>query len=374
MGYIEDRIAAGAAAAETEPETEQVVQTEPVDEVQTEVTTETVEETTETQIEFDDEQLNTFFDTTGKTKDDIKNVFTLGTKYSELEKEQGEAKRELESLRLSNAELKKGLDPLAHFSSESAYVAEQLRKKYPDMDAVAIQQAVTKDLSLVSDLDVLALQDVIKHPGVSGGETMSKRILAGKYGIDLSEPIAEWDEVAKAQIERDAFDARREINSFKKEVEIPVVKSEEDIRAARANKAADLQKKWDPVMTQLTKLDKITIPREEEGQVFEFEVPQSFRDELPEYFKTMIISGELEPGEETVKLLIEQRNKEFVYKNLDKIMGSFEADLLSSVQEQTDKELGNTAPANTQTKPPAGEPESGTEAFLGKQLGRNRRT
>jgi hypothetical protein len=385
MGTLDDHIKARQAEME-ETNIEEAPAVETVE--STEVTTEetptvviegenqtTTEETPVVEpevVEYNDEQLNTFFGTTGKTKEDLKSVFSLGDKYSELEKTHDAASQELESVKAQNLELKKGLDPLSYFSSDEAYVAEQLRKKYPKMDPVAIQTAMTKDLDQMTDLDVLALQDVIKRPGLSGGEVTAKKILAADYGVDLEEATEEWDDIAKERIRRAAYDAREEIKTFQSEVELPSAKSDEDLQAERSKELEDLRAQWGTVMPEMQKFDKISIPGKEEGQFFEFEVDQEFKDGLGEYFDIMITNGELEPNEETVQFLREQRNKEFVYQNLDKIIAAHESDLRSKLTQQTDEELNNTTPANTQEAPAGGEEISGAEKHLRGQPGGRR--
>ncbi len=385
MSGLDDYIAgrqAEAAAENVEVETENTeVNTESTEvntestEVNTETTevnTETTEVNTEPAVEINDEQLNTFFGTTGKTKDDFNNALTVATKVGEIESRNSELAQELDSLRSSHAALKKELDPLSYFSSQEAYVAEQLRKKYPTMDAVAIQKAVTQDVSEMSDIDVLALHDTIKRPGARGGEEMAKKILADDYGVDLSEPSSQWDEIARGKIERAAFDARQEIKTFSSEVEMPSAKSEEDRQADRAQAAEALKAEWEPITPKLTSFDKITIPGQEGEEAFEFEVPQSFRDELGGFFEAMITQGELEPTEETISFLIEQRNKEFIYQNLDKIRASIVAAERSAAEERLDRELNNTSPANTNTAPASTEEVGGTEQHLSQQKGRFR--
>jgi len=383
MGLLDDHIKeqqekeAGidpAVEPATEPATEPAVEpaTEPAVEPATDPGTEpatepAVEPATE---DFSEEQLNTLFETTGKTKEDIRSIFSQGQKYSELEKERDEMTKERETLLSQNTELRKGLNPLSHFSSEQAYVAEQLRIKYPTMDAVAIQKAVTQDISKMSDLDVLALQDVIKHPGAKGGEPMAKRILADDYGVDPSEPAEQWDELSRAKIERKAYEAREELMTFQKEVELPSIKSEEDLKAERAQKAEGLKTQWAPALSKMSEFANVTLPGTEEGATFDFEVPQSFRDGLGEYFESVIVNGGLEPNEDTVKFLIEQRNKDFIYQNLDKILIARDADQASKLQKKTDDELNNTDPANTQTAPASSTELSGTEKFVTGHRGR----
>lgn len=336
-------------------------------------TTETGQTQEPTQEAIDDEKLNSFFETTGKTSEDIRNTFALGAKYSEIESKNSEMSQRLEELQARNAELKKGLDPLSHFSSEQAYVAEQLRKKYPTMDPVAIQKAVGSDLSKMEDLDVLALLDTVKRPGAKGGEVMSKRIIADQYGIDPSEPVEAWDDLAKAKIERAAIDARHELSTFQSEVELPTIKSEEDLEAERAQSIEELKGQWAEVLPIMQNFSKITLPGLEEGKSFEFEVPQEFRDGLGETFEAMIVNGELEPDKETVQLMIEQRNKDFLYQNLEKILEVRDADLRTLSTKQKDDDLNNTTPPNTTTAPASGQEISGTEQHLASQKGRVRK-
>jgi hypothetical protein len=201
---------------------------------------------------------------------------------------------------------------------------------------------------------------------------MAKKILADDYNIDLSEPPEQWDELARGKLQRAAIDARQEIKTFQSEVEMPSIKSEEDLQAERAQAAETLQEEWKPITPKLTSFDKITIPGQEGEEAFEFEVPQSFKDGLGEFFKAMITGGELEPTEETVAFLIGERNKEFIYQNLDKIAASIRASVQTTEEKKTDEELNNTTPPNTSTAPPAPEEMGGTEKHLSGQKGRFR--
>jgi hypothetical protein len=319
---------------------------------------------------IDDEKLNSFFETTGKTVEDIKSTFTLGTKYSEIESERDEVLQKLEAIQAENAELRKGLNPLSHFSSEESYRAEQLRKKYPTMDPVAIQKAVGSDLSKMEDLDVLALLDAVKRPGAKGGEAMAKRIIADQYGIDLDAPREEWDDMAIAKLERAAIDGRHELKTFQNEVELPTIKSEEDLQAERAQALEELKGQWAEALPVMKNFTKITLPGLEEGKTFDFEVPQDFRDGLDDLFEGMIELGELEPDKDTVAALIEQRNKDFIYQNLDKILEARDADLRTLLTKRTDQELNNDTPPNSNTKPQPGQELTGTEQHLAGRKGR----
>jgi hypothetical protein len=224
----------------------------------------------------------------------------------------------------------------------------------------------------MDDLDILALQDVIKRPGAKGGEAMAKRIIAQEFGIDLNDPREDWDEMAIARLERAAIDARHELKTFQSEVELPTVKSAEDLEIERSKHVEGLKSQWAEVLPSMQKFDKLILPGLEEGQSFEFEVPQEFRDGLGEFYEDMIVNGELEPDKETVNAILEQRNMEFIYKNLDKILASRDATLRSMLAKQTDDTLNNTTPPNSTTKPGEGEKLSGTEQHLAGQKGRVR--
>ena len=238
------------------------------------------------------------------------------------------------------------------------------------MDPVAIQRAIGSDLSKMSDLEILTLQDAIKRPGAKGGEAMARRIIADQYGIDLDAPPEEWDDLAVGKLQRAAIDARQELGTFKDEVEIPSIKSEEDLQAERAQAVEDLKGQWAEVLPQMKSFNRVTLPGLEEGKSYDFDVPQEFRDGLDEFFEDMIVTGELEPEEETIALIIEQVKKDFIYQNLDKIIKARDADLRTLLTKQTDADLNNTTPPNNQTAPVEGEPLSGAEAHVASRKGR----
>jgi hypothetical protein len=199
---------------------------------------------------------------------------------------------------------------------------------------------------------------------------MARKIIADQYGIDLSEPRETWDELAIGKLERAAIDARQDLKTFQDEVELPAIKSEEDLKQERAKFVEDLKGQWAPALPELVNFTKITLPGLEEGQSFEYEVSKEFRDGLGEFFEDMIVNGELDPNPETVKFLMIQREKDFIYQNLDDILTARDANLRSLVTKKTDDELNNTTPANTTTAPTPGEELSGTEEHLARQKGR----
>ena len=117
--------------------------------------------------------LNTKFQTSFKSDEDLKAVIANAAKTQTLENQL----KDFETLKSDIEYYKKGVNPLDYFSSEDSYRMEQFRKANPDKDAGVAGKLFTADLEKVSDLDVLAQYELL-HGTFQDGEVGAKELVA----------------------------------------------------------------------------------------------------------------------------------------------------------------------------------------------------
>lgn len=377
------------ATEEVAEETTETTETTEVENETTEETTETTEETTETTEEIQQEteeteetadkpaldinEVATFFDVQGKTEDEIRSLLKSGQEAQSLKDEIESLKTENETLKGETERVKQSLNPINYFVNEDSYRAEQLKKKYPDKNSLAIQRVVTEDLSAKSALDLLVLDAMVNIPGVSETE-VREALLKKRYGIEPDTPEDEWEPVDRTAMKLDANSALTRLKQFKTEVELPEVVAPEEVEKLANEKRQKLLDSWKPAIDKLKQFDKITVPGSEGETLVEFNVPAEFRAGLDEYFNEMVTSAGITPDEDSIAFMIADRNKNFVYENLPQIVQTAVTNALSKKQEEIDKENHNEKPENTETKPAEEEKEEGgMRSFLDSHKGRRRR-
>jgi len=263
--------------------------------------------------------------------------------------------------------LEEGLDPLKYFANESEFKAQQLKMQFPDKDPYTIQKIMDKDLSEMSDVEVLALKTVLDTPGLLGGEAGAKEHVERKfYGED---GVAEdADSYTKNELKIAATQARNEMNALK-DVKMPDIQTAEGRQAALDEQKASIKEAWSPYMEQLTTPGTLEIKDKDGEKLFDFEAGESVG--AKEYFETLFAEGGLSPTEENLSMAMEERDKQIVYDNLPQILSVYANSLKGEVMEKTDEELNNDKLPNTSEKSDeeANKSASGVDKFISDQRG-----
>lgn len=292
------------------------------------------------------ENFNKRYGTQYKADDEIRSVFELPKKVSEYEarlsdyenvkKSAEERQKEIERLESLN-------DPLKFFSTPEAYIAEQLKIKYPDRDAVVLQEIVTGNADQMDDFDLLAKAERLFNKRLPEGGRYVKDVLYKRYGIDPDSKPEEWDGATRTQIAMDANVWRTKIADLRKEVDLPKVVSKEEREKLQADSLAKKMQNISPVREQFTKFDKFTL----EG--FEWQVPDDYKQKASEMFDGMFIQAGMDMNEKNLATALRMRDSNFLYENFGKIREAIVKQAQTDLQAKIDAELHNTQLPNAAT-------------------------
>ena len=362
----------GETPADTIPEPEVATQntgTEPVVTPEGEVV-EPTETTPEVTPEVEPEA-STFFDTFNqkfstefKSEDEVSSLLEKSKTFAEKEKTWSEYEVERKTLQEKINGLEGKLNPRAYFSSDKAYIAEQLRIQRPDLNPTTLQEVVMADIKGMDNFDALVKNKQLTMPDLKAENI--KAVLMKKFGIDEDTPVEEWDDLTKTEIAIEAKAVKDEFLKLQSSVELPTAKTQEqmdeEVRLAREAKVAEVT----PYVDKFKNFDKFT--REiKEGETFEFDVPSDYKDSLEGMFKGFFVEGNLPINEENLNTVVELRDALLLYRNFNKIHDVIESGALAKHKAATDALLNNTQPENTTVNvdtedPRAGLPGRGVES------------
>jgi hypothetical protein len=300
------------------------------------------------------ESINKRYGTQYKGDDEVKNVFGLPQKVIEYEKTIKEKeelaksveekyKKELEDLKSSGTSALLE-DPLIR----RAFVASQLKAKYPDRDEFVLQEIAMSDIDKMSDIDAIAKERMVSIKGLTLEEAKLAKL--ADFGIDASTDPEEWDSVAKARVKIAGAEAKERIKALLNGVEIPKTISKED-REKLAVKAFDEKvKAITPVREQFKKFDKYV------NGDFEFVVPDEFKAKLDDMFKSWFIDGKVDVNENTIRNAEMFKRNMFLDEYFPKMREVIVKQAQTALKEQLDKELHNDKPLNTASATDQGQP------------------
>lgn len=309
--------------------------------------------------QFDINNFNSFFETPFKGESEIRDVISNASKYQDIQQRNVELEAAKKSLEEKNKELQAGADPLSYFSSEDAYIAEQIKKRLPEVDPGVMAKLLSQDRSNMADFDLLAYDWLRKYPNTKGGLDGARKVVAKKYGVELDDPAEEWDDVAQNMMMADARDVGREIDRLKGEIPLPRALTPEEREAQRVEAVNKMRASWAPYTNDIAGFDKLTVPGDDGSVMLEMEIPQAFRESLPEYINGIIEKTGLEPTPESLKEVIDYRNRTFVYEYLPKILEVYGSNIRSEIEKKYNIELNNQTPPNNVQAPPSAEPQPG---------------
>jgi len=295
------------------------------------------------------EEANKHFKTEFKTPEEFGQVFEKAKKVdSEYEPKIQEYTNNEKKYKQQLEELQSSLNPLSYFSSQEAYVAEQLRKQRPDLTPSVLQDVIMEDTSKMSDLDVLTKNLQLVTKNLKGGESGARAVIFKRYGIDSETNMDELDITTQNEILIEANAVRKQWNELKTSVKPPVVMTEEQKAAAREMAAQERLKQITPFRETFSKFDKFT-EQIDEDTTFDFNVPEEYKAELPKMFDTFFVDSGLEVNQENLAAMEEIKQALFLRKNFKQIHKLIEGNVETKMKAERDKLLGNENPTNTHT-------------------------
>lgn len=324
--------------------------------------------------------LNTKFKTSFKSDDDLKSVLENAAKTQALQ----EQLKEFETLKGDMEYYKKGVNPLDYFASEDDYRMQQFKKTNPDKDAGVANKMFTTDLDKLSDLDVLTQYELL-HGTFTDGEVGAKELVAAQYELDLNDPES-WTRLSKNTMARAAAKARSEIKELKGSIKLPEtidLASKREAEKATALQRAELLKQgWgDVVPKMMTDLKEVAInDTDKDGKeepLLKYVIDEDAKKELGAEVMDYLISNNKDINEENVKEAAIGVQREYVLRNLPKILKAYATTLVAEIDRKKDEETANPNPIKGEVKPAADaaaakqaeiEYATGGAKFVGKKL------
>lgn len=314
---------------------------------------------------FDINNFNTFFGTSLKEEAELREALKKANELEGVSKKYQEIESGYKTLAEKNKELAAAVDPLKHFSSKDAYIAEQIRIRRPDLEPFVVATLISNDTSKLADFDLLAHEALMQNPRIIGGLEGARELVAKRYDVDPDESPEKWERVARNMMMDARIAAEQRIAQVKSEVPLPKSYTPEEAAALRAEQVQKVKSSWAPYVSEISGFDKLTVPGEAGATILEMEVPKTFRDSLPEYINSVIEKTGLEATPENIKSIINHRNRDFVYDYLPKILEVHGNNIRSQIEKEYAEKFGNTLPPNNAIAPV---PIDGTQGGGARQL------
>jgi hypothetical protein len=335
-----------------------------------------VEQKTETKTEPTKvtwlEEANKFYKTDFKSPEDFGKVFDKAKKVDEYEPKIKGYEESENKYKQQLQELQSSLNPLNYFSSQESYVAEQLRKQHPDKSPAILHDVVTSDNKRMDDLEVLIKNQMLETPNLIGGENGAREYILDKYGVDTSLPKEEWSITVQNKIRIEADQKRKEWDKLKSEVVLPNVATPEQREAERVRLQEEKKIKITPLKETFSKFDKFTETIED-GKVFDFNVPDEYKQKLPDMFEAYFVQAGLEPNKENLDAMEDLKQALLLKNHFKQIYKTIEGDVETRMKAERDRLLNNVNPTNTQSANEVGESDKdkfSNEQGLGKFFNR----
>ena len=338
----------GVAEPVTEPAAEPAQPAEVQPQAVTETFFETFNKRTGASYKSDDEILESYksLARTAEMEGKVKEMEAYKGKVDELTAAQQKWAEE-------KARLETQINPLSFFRDEQAYVAEQLRRQFPDKDPVAMERLMTSDLARMDKVELLAQKILLDTPDIDGGIDGAREAVLSDLGVDVGSKPEEWDRLTKNKLTMRANQAKHELEELKSraQVEIPKVRTEADVQAEVAGRREALKTSWTPFLEKMEAIDKLQIPSEDGTVLTTIDIPTEWRKEMRAELMDTITASGLELNEDNITQLNALREMRFIHKNLPRLYKILENQWKSQSIEERDKLLNNTEPPNTSIKP-----------------------
>lgn len=290
--------------------------------------------------------INENYKTEFKTPEEVGAYFEKAKKVIEYEPRLTEYENKVKQYEQQVAELNSSLNPLSYFTSQDSYIAEQLKKQRSDLHPQVLGDVISQNTDSMSDIDVLIKNELLNNPKLIGGEKGAEGLVYKRYGIDPTVPKEEWDITTQNEMLVAAGKARKEWNELKSKVVLPKIATPEEREAERVRIATERKAKLTPLQDTFSKFDKFS-EQIDEGKVFDFNVPDEYKEVLPEMFEKYFVEAGIEPTKENLADLEELKQALMLRRHFKQIYKTIEGDVTAREKAARDKLLGNEHPENT---------------------------
>ena len=321
------------------------------------VTTEPIAE------EFKLEHFNKKFGKEFKSEDELKSLFDLPTKVTDLESKASQAdklKADYDALQAKYNEVGKWIDPKKFFANEQLYHTNLMLKKYPDKDVALMTKISTIDVDKTDDIDLLVLNEMLQNPKLKGGEAGAKELVADELGIDLEDKTT-WDQKVENKILKAATKIREDFKTLQKvEAELPidVEKVKTDLISQETAKVDKSKSEWSPLVNKaISDFKEFTIyDKNEKGELtelykYQVEWPEEVKKAIAEETVNYLAYTNQPVNEKTITNTLDMMKGRYILSDLNKIIKAYGLKEATRVNDEWHNKTHNDTPISEKTVP-----------------------
>lgn len=293
-------------------------------------------------------ELNKSLEASYSSIDELKSQIGASTSQEELNGLKASKEALEKKVNLVLEKYKELQNPESFFESEAAFKKSLLLKENPTLNRDVAEKIFTVDLESSNPLDIIALDIMLKHSKIKGGEAGAKEWFLRKNGIDAED--FNWDDLTLAQqndINIAAEDAANSINTLRDNVKKPEAPKEiEELMAeweAQSKEPEFDMTPWDGKIENIVKaIDKYEVKDSDTGEVIYSEaIDDEFKEGLDEAIRDAISKGKIEPTPENIKEITSEAYKIYAAENHEKIAKRMLKEMKLRQTEENHKNLHN---------------------------------
>lgn len=319
------------------------------------------EQTVETEEVFEINDFNQRFEKSFTNESELKLALDGLERIKELEGQVAE----LEDVKKENLLIKENLDPRKYFESDDEFRAVLFKKQFPDRDAATAFKLMSSDISQMEPKDLIAYEMMLNTPGITKAD--ADAIINQTYNIEDGE-IQPTD---LARIKVDGANAARNIGALKSQITLPEKTDVDSLvsqqKEMQKQKMDNLMKGWGDVGKEVerTLSDLNVSGKDAEGEEwgFTYSMSKDFPTEVTQSMVDFMAKSGVELTNESVQIMGEAMQKEYFYRNMDKIITAVRDDTIAKFEEKKLREQHNT-----ETPKPNAEPSGDEGADMNSQI------
>jgi len=284
-------------------------------------------------VKFTLDGFNSTFGTTFEQEDGLKDIISKGLKYSDIEKEKSDLARKVDEL---SGTVNKTLNPRSYFSSDDAYLREQLLlKNKENADAVKYLVDLTPTkIKSMSDYEALKYNMLINNPALDGGDAGAEELIQAQYDFDGD--MESLTRITRNKMMLDAKEARKTLSSLYEGIEIPDTKSWESTQQS-------IRDNWSvPAKDLVDGITKLQLSED-----LEFVVDPATKQGILEEVLNEVSKNRIDVNESAMRDIAGIVRTRLVERNLDNILKHVRTTATEAERERLRKEIHNDAPLNT---------------------------
>lgn len=243
------------------------------------------------------------------------------------------------------------------FANETIQKMNEILKSHPDKDTVVMNKILSTDFSadnLQGQLDILLTKEQLDSPAQTASQDTRLKAMLQGYGVNIEDEEMlnpdNWSEVVKYRIEQDARKANTELSKMK-DVEVPEEIDFDGMQTKALEELNSRKEKWTNVSKEVaTGIDKISLDLGD-GDVIDFEIPESFREAVVESAVNQGMSYGQDPSEETSKHLNDWVSDQAKILYMDKMLKTVKNHVETKLKEKNMEEVHNEQKPNTTEAP-----------------------